>query len=150
MKRQGNPPSDIASRRRGVAWFPFGIAARLAAVSSSHFESLLELQTSALRIGVSALSIQQAELARALANRPPAAGWAQLEAENTVKGAQWIASWFHLIAQAQAAALEGVGQVLSAQYVALRRSYPLGRGVGFERRQRSVVIQFPDRRGTTS
>jgi hypothetical protein len=150
MKGQGNPPSEIGSRRRGVAWFPFGIAARLATVSASHFERLIEIQTNALRIGVSALSIQQAELSSALASRPTAAGWAQLEEENAVKGAQLIASWFHLIAQAQAAALEGVGQVFSEQYLALRRSYPLGGGLGLERRQRSVVIKFPDRRQTAT
>jgi hypothetical protein len=150
VKGRGFPPGDLASRRSRAQWFGFDIGAKLLAAYAAHLKSLMEIQSKAIDAGISAFAIKQAELSSAIAARPLNASWIQLRDENAAAWAQLVTSWFHLMAQAQAAMLEAVGQTLSEQYLAASRQAPPWVRVGMERRQHSVVIRFPERRRTVS
>lgn len=149
MNGRGTPPVDIGSRRRGVPWPGLDFAAKLAAISATESERLLEMHARFVGASVCDFWIRQAEVCSTIANRPLGPGWGRLREANTANWARLISSWFHVIAQAQAALLEGAGQALAEQYSAVSRRQPFWAGAGRERRQRSVVIKFPDRRRTT-
>jgi hypothetical protein len=149
VKNRRSAPGDDASRGGGSPWFGVEVAARLVAIAAVEMERLLEIQSRSLGASVAAFWMRQAELTSTIASRPLGSGWAQLREENTAQGSQLITSWFHGIAQAQAALLDGLGQAVAEQYAAACRRPPLWADLGLDRRQSSVVIQFPDRRRTT-
>lgn len=148
MKGRGIQPGEIASRRGANPWLGFEFGARMFSAYAAHLESLLAIQSKAIDAGISAFAIKQAELSSAIANRPLGASWVQLRDENAATWAKLITSCFHQMAKAQAAMLEAVGQSLSDQCLAAGRQPAPWASVGRERRQRSVVIQFPERRRT--
>lgn len=149
MKGREIPPGDLASRRGGIEWPGFDIGAKLLSAYAAHLDALLDIQARTIGTGITAFRTHQAELFSAIANRPLVPSWLQFREESAATWAGLATSWFYQMAKAQAMMLEAVGQALSDQYRPPHWPPPVWAGIAQERRQRSAVIKFPDRRRTT-
>lgn len=149
MSGRGFSSGGIASGQGAKPWFGFDIPARLAWIQAAHLEALVDIQTRAIDAGIAAFSISQAQLFSTIANRPLSPNWLQFREENAAALAQLATSWFHQVATAQGAMLAAIAQALLEQHLQAGGQRPPRASVLAERRQRSVVIKFPDRRRTT-
>ena len=144
MRKQNQDETD--TRRDAIALWPvMDTAQRMYTLMTSYAGRMLEFQHEAATVAVAEISAYQGEMLRAM-DAAVQSPLPHLHQQNEPKIVELTRAWFLLAAQAQVAMVQillgspaervqGIAPVLGREMDAV-----------FDRRKKSIVINFPDRR----
>ena len=117
--------------------------AQLTTLLASSNERLIELQHEATNVTLTEISMRQTEMLKAMNRVADILPWPHLHHANAQRIIEVMRAWFEVVTETQAAMVELMGESFSP-----RRNNLSPRQAAFpgERRNQSVVIDFPDRR----